>query len=63
MRKITKFLTCKIHVPSQIEQNIGLVNTPLNTFRSPLIFRALNSLNNVIITNELKIIVKCSVGG
>lgn len=32
-------------------------------FRCPWIFRALTSLNKVIITKELKMMVKCCVGG
>lgn len=56
-------LTCTTKVPIQMEQNIGFVNTPLNTFRWPLILRALNSLNKVIITNVLNITVKCCDGG
>lgn len=40
----------------------GLRVRPLKTLRSPWILRALISLKSVIITNVLKIMVKCCVG-
>lgn len=49
-------------VPIQIPINIGLRCKPSNIFRCPWIFRALISLNKVIITNVLNIMVKCCVG-
>ena len=42
---------------------MGFEKKPVNTFLCPWIFLALISLNRVIITKALKIIVKCTEGG
>lgn len=56
-------LTCATNVPIQIPKNTGFLLNPSNMFRCPWIFRALTSLNKVIITKELNMMVKCCVGG
>ena len=54
--------TWEMNVANQMTQQIGLVKTPLKTFRWPWILRALISLKSVIMTKALKMIVKCSEG-
>ena len=46
-------------VAIQMPMKSGLRLSPLKTLRSPWILRALISLNRVIITNVLKMMVKC----
>ena len=56
------YCTCATNVQSQIVMKTTFRLRPSNTFRCPWIFRALTSLNRVIMTNVLKMIVKCCVG-
>jgi len=55
-------LTCATNVQIQMVMKTTFRWRPSKTFRCPWILRALISLNKVIITNVLKMTVKCCVG-
>ena len=54
--------TCATKVHSQMVMKTTLRLSPSKTLRCPWILRALTSLNSVIMTNALKMMVKCCVG-